>query len=151
MRERTRLDKRISGYDRLTAELEENAELIEMAEAEGDDAIAAEAEAALQVLSRQAEKQQIESLLSGEADGNDCYLEVHAGAGGTESQDWAEMLLRMYLRWGEQHGHKVEWLEESSGEEAGLKSATIRINGEDAYGWLKTETGVHRLGSDFAL
>jgi len=145
MRERTRLDKRISGYDTLLAEAEENAELIELAEADGDAEVAAEAEAALAVLSRRAEKQQIESLLSGEADGNDCYLEVHAGAGGTESQDWAEMLLRMYLRWGEQHGYKVEWLEESSGEEAGLKSATIRINGEDAYGWLKTETGVHRL------
>ena len=145
MRERTRLDRRISGYDALVSGLEENAELIELAEAEGDDEIAAEAEAALSELSKQADKQQIESLLSGEADGNDCYLEVHAGAGGTESQDWAEMLLRMYLRWGEQHGYKVEWLEESSGEEAGLKSATIRVNGEDAYGWLKTETGVHRL------
>jgi len=120
MRERTRLDKRISGYDTLLAEAEENAELIELAEADGDAEVAAEAEAALAVLSRRAEKQQIESLLSGEADGNDCYLEVHAGAGGTESQDWAEMLLRMYLRWGEQHGYKVEWLEESSGEEAGL-------------------------------
>ena len=145
MRERTRLDRRISGYDALVSGLEENAELIELAEAESDDEIAAEAEAALSELSKQADKQQIESLLSGEADGNDCYLEVHAGAGGTESQDWAEMLLRMYLRWGEQHGYKVEWLEESSGEEAGLKSATIRVNGEDAYGWLKTETGVHRL------
>ena len=145
MRERTRLDRRISGYDALVSGLEENAELIELAEAEGDDEIAAEAEVALAELSKQAEKQQIESLLSGEADGNDCYLEVHAGAGGTESQDWAEMLLRMYLRWGEQHGYKVEWLEESSGEEAGLKSATIQIRGEDAYGWLKTETGVHRL------
>ena len=138
MRERTRLDRRISGYDALVSGLEENAQLIELAEAEGDDEIAAEAEAALSELSKQADKQQIESLLSGEADGNDCYLEVHAGAGGTESQDWAEMLLRMYLRWGEQHGYKVEWLEESSGEEAGLKSATIRVNGEDAYGWLKT-------------
>ena len=145
MRERTRLDRRISGYDALVSGLEENADLIELAVAEGGDEIAAEAEAALSELSKQADKQQIESLLSGEADGNDCYLEVHAGAGGTESQDWAEMLLRMYLRWGEQHGYKVEWLEESSGEEAGLKSATIRVNGEDAYGWLKTETGVHRL------
>ena len=145
MRERTRLEKRITGYDTLVRELDENTELIELAEAEGDEDISAEAEAVLARLSKSAEKQQIESLLSGEADENDCYLEVHAGAGGTESQDWAEMLLRMYLRWGEQHGYTVEWLEESAGEEAGLKSATIRVNGEDAYGWLKTETGVHRL------
>jgi peptide chain release factor 2 len=88
---------------------------------------------------------ELESLLSGEADANDCYLEVHAGSGGTEAQDWAEMLLRMYMRWGEQHGYKVEWLEESAGEGAGIKSATIRIAGENAYGWLKTESGVHRL------
>ncbi|MEL0112231.1 MAG: peptide chain release factor 2, partial [Rickettsiales bacterium] len=134
-----------SGLDTVGAEADENAELIDGAVAAGAADVAAAPAPALAVLSRRAEKQQIESLLSGEADGNDCYLEVHAGAGGTESQDWAEMLLRMYLRWGEQHGYKVEWLEESSGEEAGLKSATIRINGEDAYGWLKTETGVHRL------
>jgi peptide chain release factor 2 len=88
---------------------------------------------------------ELESLLSGEADANDCYLEVHAGAGGTESQDWAEMLLRMYTRWSEQHGFKVEYIEESPGEEAGLKSATIRVSGDNAYGWLKTESGVHRL------
>ena len=130
MRERTRLEKRITGYDMLVRELEENTELIELAEAEGDQEISTEAEKTLARLSVNAEKQQIESLLSGEADGNDCYLEVHAGAGGTESQDWAEMLLRMYLRWGEQHGYKVEWFEESAGEEAGLKSATIRVNGE---------------------
>ncbi len=145
MRERTRLDKQISGFDALLSGLEENTELIEMAEWEGDEEVAADAEAMLARIYKQAEKQQIESLLSGEADANDCYLEVHAGAGGTESQDWAEMLLRMYLRWGEQHGYKVEWLEESSGEEAGIKSATIRVNGEAAYGWLKSETGVHRL------
>ena len=87
----------------------------------------------------------MESLLSGEADGNDCYLEVHAGAGGTEAQDWAQMLLRMYTRWAEQRGNKVEWLEESPGEEAGIKSATLQITGENAFGWLKTESGVHRL------
>ena len=145
MRERTRLDKRISGYDRLTAELEENAELIAMAEAEGDDEIAAEAEAVLKVLNRQAEKQQIESLLSGEADGNDCYLEVHAGAGGTESQDWAEMLLRMYLRWGEDHNMHAKVIELSQGEVAGIKSATIHYAAPYAYGWLRSETGVHRL------
>jgi peptide chain release factor 2 len=88
---------------------------------------------------------ELESLLSGEADPNDCYLEVHAGAGGTESQDWTEMLLRMYTRWAEQHGYKVEYIEESPGEEAGLKSATVRVSGHNAYGWLKTESGVHRL------
>jgi peptide chain release factor 2 len=90
-------------------------------------------------------RRQLESLLSGEADGNDAYLQVQAGEGGTEAQDWAEMLLRMYVRWAEQHGYKVEWLEESGGEQAGIKSATVKIVGEDAYGWLKTESGVHRL------
>jgi peptide chain release factor 2 len=99
----------------------------------------------LAALKPKAEKKQIESLLSGEADGNDCYLEVHAGAGGTEAQDWAQMLMRMYVRWAEQHGYKAEWIEESGGEEAGLKSATIKILGPNAYGWLKTESGVHRL------
>jgi peptide chain release factor 2 len=90
-------------------------------------------------------KRELESLLSGEADGNDCYLQVQAGEGGTEAQDWAEMLLRMYVRWAEQHGYKVEWLEESPGEQAGIKSATVKVVGDDAYGWLKTESGVHRL------
>ena len=145
MRERTRLDKRISSYEAIVSELKDNSDLIALAEEEGDKEIAVEAELALQHLARRTEELQIESLLSGEADSNDCYLEVHAGAGGTESQDWAEMLLRMYLRWGEQHGYKVEWLEESAGEEAGIKSATICFNGEDAYGWMKTESGVHRL------
>jgi peptide chain release factor 2 len=96
-------------------------------------------------LRQQVAKRELESLLSGEADANDCYLEVHAGAGGTEAQDWAEMLLRMYVRWAEAHGYKTEWLEESGGEEAGIKSATVKIVGENAYGWLKTESGVHRL------
>ena len=118
---------------------------IELGEAEGDAATAAEGEAALIRAAEEAEKRQLETLLSGEADANDCYLEVHAGAGGTEAQDWAEMLQRMYVRWAEQHGYKVEWLEESPGEEAGLKSATIQVSGENAYGWLKTESGVHRL------
>ena len=105
-----------------------------------------EAEAALAPAARgRAASAELESLLSGEADGNDAYLEVHAGAGGTEAQDWAEMLLRMYMRWAEQHGYKVEWLEESAGEDAGIKSATVRVTGENAYGWLKTESGVHRL------
>jgi len=145
MRERNRLDKRLTTYDGLTNEVTEHAELIELAEADDDAEVIAEAEAALKALARRVGKLELESLLSGEADGNDCYLEVHAGAGGTESQDWAEMLSRMYLRWSEQHGYAVEWLEESSGEEAGLKSATMRVKGENAYGWLKTETGVHRL------
>ncbi len=145
MRERTRLEKQINDCRALERELEDNVELIELAEADGDEEVAAEAEAALEALRRRAAQQQVQSLLSGEADANDCYLEVHAGAGGTESQDWAEMLMRMYVRWAEQHGYKVEWIEESAGEEAGLKSATIRIQGDNAYGWLKTETGVHRL------
>ena len=116
-----------------------------MGEAEGEATIVADAEAALEKLRAEAARRELESLLSGEADANDCYLEVHAGAGGTEAQDWAEMLLRMYVRWAEAHGYKAEWLEESGGEEAGIKSATVRIDGPDAYGWLKTESGVHRL------
>lgn len=145
MRERTRLENGIGSYESMETGVAENLEMIELAEAEGEDAIAAEAEAALTKLRDNAAKLQLESLLSGEADSNDCYLEVHAGAGGTESQDWAQMLLRMYLRWAEQHGYKLEYIEESPGEEAGLKSATIKITGDNAYGWLKTESGVHRL------
>ena len=145
MRERTRLDQAISSYKRIEREVDEARELIELGESEGEDAVVAEAEAALERLGAEAARRELESLLSGEADGNDCYLEVHAGAGGTEAQDWAEMLLRMYVRWAEAHDYKVEWLEESGGEEAGLKSATVTIRGPDAYGWLKTESGVHRL------
>ena len=120
-------------------------ELIELGEAEGDEEVVSEAEKTLEKLRDEAQKRELDSLLSGEADGNDCYLEVHAGAGGTEAQDWAEMLLRMYVRWAEAHDYKVEWLEESAGEGAGIKSATVRVAGVDAYGWLKTESGVHRL------
>jgi peptide chain release factor 2 len=145
MRERTRLAGQIDGVKALERELEDALTLIELGEAEGDAATLAEGEAALRRAAAEAEKRQLETLLSGEADANDAYLEVHAGAGGTEAQDWAEILLRMYVRWAEQHGYKVEWLEESPGEEAGLKSATIQISGENAYGWLKTESGVHRL------
>lgn len=145
MRERTRLDEAITGYRNLEQGLQDNLDLIELAEAEGDEEVAAEAEAALAELKIEAARRQLESLLSGEADGNDCYLEVHAGAGGTESQDWAEMLSRMYARWSDQHGYKVEQLEESPGEEAGIKSVTFKISGVNAYGWLKTESGVHRL------
>jgi peptide chain release factor 2 len=145
LRERTRLDRAIGGYQRIEREVDEALELIALGEAEGDREIVAEAEAALEKLREEAKKRELESLLSGEADANDCYLEIHAGAGGTEAQDWAEMLLRMYVRWAEAHGYKVEWLEESAGDGAGIKSATVRINGLDAYGWLKTESGVHRL------
>jgi peptide chain release factor 2 len=119
--------------------------MIELAEAEGDAEVLADAESQLHQLGEKVAKKQLESLLAGEADGNDCYLEVNAGAGGTEAQDWGQMLLRMYVRWAEKHGFKVEWLEESPGEEAGIKSATVLIKGHNAYGWLKTESGVHRL------
>src|SRR5690606_2445146 len=119
--------------------------LAELGEAEGDQAALDEAQELLCGLRDRAESMQLESLLAGEADADDCYLEVNAGAGGTEAQDWAEMLTRMYMRWAERQGFKVEWLEESPGEEAGLKSATLKIKGRNAYGWLKTESGVHRL------
>lgn len=145
MRERQQLDDGINGLNRLQAQLSDNLELIEMGEDEGDSAIVTEAEAALKELRTEVTRQQIESLLSGEADSNDAYLEVNSGAGGTESQDWANMLLRMYTRWAEQHKMKVELLEVHDGEEAGIKSATLLIKGHNAYGWLKTESGVHRL------
>jgi len=145
MRERSSLESRIGGYKTLETGLSDNLELIEMGEDEGDNDIVAEAESALTALKDTARKLQLESLLSGEADANDCFIEVHAGAGGTESQDWAQMLLRMYLRWCDQHGYKTELIEESPGEEAGLKSSTVRVQGPNAYGWLKTESGVHRL------
>jgi peptide chain release factor 2 len=145
LKERTALEKRVEGYRSLERELNDAVELIEMGEAEGEEAIVAEAEASLEALRKRAAKIELESLLSGEADGNDAYLEVHAGAGGTEAQDWGEILLRMYVRWAERHDCKVEWLEESAGEEAGIKSATLKITGTNAYGWLKTESGVHRL------
>lgn len=145
MRERTHLADALNAYLEIERDFNDNLELLEMAEAEGDTAVAAEAEKALTGLHKRAGKMELESLLSGEADANDCFLEVHAGAGGTESQDWAEMLLRMYVRWAESRGFKVGWLEESAGEEAGIKSATIRVEGHNVYGWLKTESGVHRL------
>ena len=145
MKERTKLDGSIKEIDNLVCELADNLELIEMGETEGDDDIIAEAEAALTAARDRAGKAELQTLLSGEADANNCYFEVHAGAGGTEAQDWAEMLTRMYVRWAEQHGYKTEWLEESPGEEAGIKSCTIKISGENAYGWMKTESGVHRL------
>ncbi|KAA0577453.1 MULTISPECIES: peptide chain release factor 2 [Azospirillum] len=145
MRERTQLEASVSGYRSLERDLSDSLELIEMGEAEGDATVVADAEAQLYGLRDRANKLQIESLLSGEADANDCFVEVNAGAGGTEAQDWALMLMRMYTRWAEQHGYKAEWLDETPGEEAGIKSATVQIKGHNAYGWLKTEAGVHRL------
>ena len=145
MRERTRLAAAIDRQRQLEQEFADALALAELAEEEGDAEVMAEAEAALGELRDRLGRLQLESLLSGEADANDCFLEIHAGAGGTESQDWAEMLLRMYTRWVEAHGFKLEWIEESPGEEAGLKSVTVRVVGANAYGWLKTESGVHRL------
>lgn len=145
MRDRTQLEKSISRVREIDAELEDSVDLIELGEAEDDADVVTEAEAAIAALGPVAEKMELESLLSGEVDANDCYVEINAGAGGTESQDWAEMLVRMYVRWAESHDHKVDWIEESSGEEAGLKSATFKVGGVNAYGWLKTESGVHRL------
>ena len=145
MRERTRLESGIKNIDEMEREVADSVDLIKLGEIEEDGEIVAEAETTLAEIKEQAAKAELETLLSGEADANDCYLEVHAGAGGTEAQDWAEMLLRMYARWCDAHDYKVEWMEESAGEEAGLKSAIIKVSGHNAYGWLKTESGVHRL------
>ncbi len=145
MRERTNLDTAITAYNRIVQDLDDTVELMELSEMEDDEETLGEAAEALRELQVEVDKRRLESMLSGEVDGNDCYLEIHAGAGGTESQDWTQILLRMYMRWAEQHGCKVKTLEESAGEEAGLKSVTIEISGENAYGWLKTESGVHRL------
>jgi peptide chain release factor 2 len=145
MQERTALEEQLKSIGRIEQELDDQVTLLELGEAENDAQVVADAEAALKALKADAARHEIEALLSGEADSNDTYLEVHAGAGGTESQDWANMLMRMYVRWAEQHGYKVEYLEETEGEEAGIKSATIQVKGRNAYGWLKTEGGVHRL------
>ncbi len=145
MQERTKLERKIAAVRDIENQLADHLGLIEMGEAEGDESIVAESETALAALQKFCEKTQLESLLSGEADGNDAYVEVNAGAGGTEAQDWGEMLLRMYMRYGEWQGYKVELLDRHEGEEAGIKSATLRVSGENAYGWLKTESGVHRL------
>tara|TARA_A100001037_G_scaffold196259_1_gene175549 strand:- start:2158 stop:3105 length:948 start_codon:yes stop_codon:yes gene_type:complete len=145
MRERTQLEQFINNVKSIEQELEDSVTLIELGEADSDDIVLEEAEGLLRALRERAAKQELETLLSGEVDSNDCFLEIHAGAGGTESQDWAQMLTRMYLRWAEAHSYKTEWLEESPGEEAGIKSSTIKILGHNAYGWLKTESGVHRL------
>ncbi|WP_423606893.1 peptide chain release factor 2 [Sphingomonas sp. MS122] len=145
MRERRRLDESITATRAIERELADTSELIEMAEAEGDEAMAVEGTQALAALAARADENKVKALLSGEADANDTYLEVHSGAGGTESQDWAEMLQRMYTRWAERHGFKVELMDYHAGEQAGIKSATLLIKGENAYGYAKTESGVHRL------
>jgi len=145
MQERTALEDQLTAIGRIEQELDDQITMIELGEAEKDHKAVADAEAALHKLKAEVARRELEALLSGEADVNDSYLEVHAGAGGTESQDWASMLLRMYTRWAEQHGYKIEWLEETEGEAAGIKSATVQIKGRNAFGWLKTENGVHRL------
>ena len=145
MRERTRLDQAIGATKAIQQEMDDTVELMEMAEAEGDNALVDEGVAQLAALSERADEDKVKALLAGEADGNDTYLEIHAGAGGTESQDWAEMLQRMYMRWAERRGMKVEVVDYHAGEQAGIKSATLLLKGENAYGYAKTESGVHRL------
>ena len=145
MRERNRLATSIEGLRALEQEGADTAELVAMAETEADPAMVADGVATLRRLLDDAKRLEIESLLSGEADGRDAFLEVNSGAGGTEAQDWAEMLARMYTRWAERHDCKVQLLEQSEGEQAGIKSATLQVTGPNAYGWLKTEAGVHRL------
>ena len=145
MRDRQQLLDKYETYTRIAQELTDNVELIEMGEMEGDDEIVAEAEKSLRVLKEEAAKKELEALLDGEADGNDTFLEIHSGAGGTESCDWASMLARMYVRWAEKKGYEVDLQSETAGDEAGIKSATYKITGPNAYGWLKSESGVHRL------
>ena len=145
MRERTRIETAINNCHALESGLAENLELLQLAESEGDEGMVAESEAALTELAKQAERMELETLLSGEADANNAFLEVHAGAGGTESQDWAAMLLRMYTRWADSKGYGVSLVAQTDGEEAGIKSATLELKGHNAYGWAKTESGVHRL------
>ena len=145
MRERRRLEEAINATRSLERERDDTVELMEMAEAEGDTDLADEAVTSLGELAERAEKDKVAALLAGEADANDTYIEVNAGAGGTESQDWAEMLLRMYTRWAERHKMKVELVDYHGGEQAGIKSATLMVKGENAYGYAKTESGVHRL------
>lgn len=145
MQERSRLETAFENIENLSKDLIENVELAELAEIDNDQELLDAAASALISVKEKAGKAELEALLSGEADSNNCFVEIHPGAGGTEAQDWAEMLLRMYTRWAQAHGKKVEVLEEQSGDEAGIKSATIRIKGENAFGWLKTESGVHRL------
>ncbi len=145
MRERQSLVDAIDTYEGIKQELADNVELIELGEMEGDEEVIKEAEVALKTLAKTAAQKELEALLNGEADCNDTFLEINSGAGGTESCDWASMLARMYVRWAEKKGYKVELQAESAGEEAGIKSATYKIEGHNAYGWLKSESGVHRL------
>lgn len=145
MKERNRLDQQIEAVRSIEQEKSDLADFIELADMEGDEEALSQAVTSLKAVQERAAKQELNCLLSGEADENDAYLEVNAGAGGTEAQDWAEMILRMYMRWGEARGFKISLLSRSDGEEAGIKSATIEIKGENAYGWIKTENGVHRL------
>jgi len=145
MQERNRLDAQIVDVRESEADLSDHVEMIVLAEEEGDEALVADSLAALEALALKVEKQQLQSMLCGDVDGNDAYLQVNAGAGGTEAQDWANMILRMYTRWAEAHKYKASMLESSAGEEVGIKSATLRIDGYQAYGWLKSENGVHRL------
>ena len=145
MRDRQKLSDAVETYRRIETELKDNAELIELGEAEGDAEIVADAEGSLKALAEMAAQKELEALLNGEADGNDTFLEINAGAGGTESADWASMLARMYVRWAEKKGYTVELLSETPGEEAGIRSAAYKVSGPNAYGWLKSESGVHRL------
>jgi len=145
MRERRRLDEAIGATRAIEKELADTVELMEMADVEGDEGLVDDAVAALAALAERAERDKVAALLAGEADANNTYVEINAGAGGTESQDWAEMLQRMYSRWGERHGMKVELVDHHAGEQAGIKSATLLLKGENAYGYAKTESGVHRL------
>ena len=145
MRERQALVDAMESYDTIAGDLSDNIELIELGEMEGDAEVIKEAEEALKSLKKKAAEKELEALLDGEADANDTFLEINSGAGGTESCDWASMLARMYVRWAEKNGYKVELQAESAGEEAGIKSATYKISGHNAYGWLKSESGVHRL------
>ena len=145
MRERQALLDALETYRRIDGDLAANAEMVELAEEEGDADLVAEAEANLKSLAELAAQKELEALLNGEADGNDTFLEINAGAGGTESCDWASMLARMYVRWAEKKGYEVELLSETSGDEAGIRSAAYKVSGHNAYGWLKSESGVHRL------
>lgn len=145
MSEKNTLEANLNSFHEMESSLADLSELAEMAESDGDEAVINEIITQLLELKEHSKRGELEALLSGEVDANDTFLEVHSGSGGTESQDWAEMLLRMYTRWAEAHKYKVEYLEETEGDVAGLKSATIKISGHNAYGWLKSETGVHRL------
>ena len=145
MRERQSLIDAVEGYDNMQTELNDSIELIELGEMEDDQDVIKDAEAAIEALVKTAAAKELEALLNGEADANDTFLEVHSGAGGTESCDWASMLARMYVRWAEKNGYSVEMQSETPGEEAGIKSVTYKISGHNAYGWLKSESGVHRL------